>query len=319
MTREEFIEKARKVHGNKYDYSKVEYKNNREKVCIICPIHGEFMKSPYKHLNGQGCPRCSIEKMSNRFSDNINEFIKKAEKIHNNKYDYSKSIYKNTKTKICIICPKHGEFWQAPYSHLSGAGCNKCAKEKLSMLYRSNNEEFIRKSNIIHNFKYDYSKVEYINNHTPVIIICPIHGEFKQIPNSHLNGNGCPKCAEQKNISENRLYKFISSNTELNIIKQYKPKWLNKKSLDIFIKDLNVAIEHQGEQHFVPKAHFGGDKQFKIQKQRDIDKYNACKEHGVKLLYFSYDKNVPSDYIDKVYTDENELLEIINNLKNNSK
>ena len=118
-------------------------------------------------------------------------------------------------------------------------------------------------------------------------------------------------CAEQINISENRLYRFISNNIELNIVRQYKPKWLNKKSLDIFIKDLNIAIEYQGEQHFVPKEHFGGKETFETQKQRDIDKYNACKEHGIKLLYFSYDKNVPSDYIDKVYTDETTYNNII--------
>lgn len=100
---ENFIEKANKVHNHRYDYSKVNYINNREKVCIICPEHGEFWQGPYKHLTGQGCPKCGGTQKSN-----IDEFILKAKKVHGNKYDYSKVEYVNNKTKVCIICPEHG-------------------------------------------------------------------------------------------------------------------------------------------------------------------------------------------------------------------
>ena len=100
-----FIEKARKVHGNKYDYSKVEYHNNHEKVCIICPEHGEFWQTPKNHLKGCNCPKCSnVYKMSNE------EWIEKAREIHGDKYDYSKTHYISNKLKVKIICPKHGEF-----------------------------------------------------------------------------------------------------------------------------------------------------------------------------------------------------------------
>ena len=121
------------------------------------------------------------------------EFIEKAREVHGDKYDYSKVEYVNTHVKVCIICPKHGEFWQTPHDHLKSE-CKECYNEKRGDLSRSNAEEFIKKAKLIHGDKYDYSKVNYLNNRTNVIIICPIHGEFTQTPNTHLNGSGCYQC-----------------------------------------------------------------------------------------------------------------------------
>lgn len=124
LTTEGFIEKAKKLHDNKYDYSKAEYVNTNTKVCIICPEHGEFWQTPSNHLQGKGCPKC---KGKNKTTE---EFIEKANIIHNNKYDYSKVEYKSNRTKVCIICPEHGEFWQTPHEHLHGCGCPKCKNIK---------------------------------------------------------------------------------------------------------------------------------------------------------------------------------------------
>ena len=126
-TTEQFIEEAKKIHGNKFDYSKVDYKNANTKVCIICPEHGEFFQRPISHLRGDKCPSCSGNKKLTS-----EQFIKKSNEIHNNKFDYSKVDYKNHSTKVCIICPEHGEFWQTPNSHLSGKGCPKCGYIKIT-------------------------------------------------------------------------------------------------------------------------------------------------------------------------------------------
>lgn len=156
-TTSEFIEKARAVHGNKYDYSKVEYANNRTKVCIICPEHGEFWQSPDSHCNqGQGCPVCrrikakeSIRKVQGITNE---EFIERAKKIHGGKYDYSNVKYENTDTKVCIICPEHGEFWQSPHHHLNGSGCPECGKNDITemKLYESIKQKF---PDAIHTYK----------------------------------------------------------------------------------------------------------------------------------------------------------------------
>ena len=126
MNSKGFIEKAHKVHGNKYDYSKVNYINTKTLVSIICPEHGEFLQVPYSHLQGVGCPKCNGGVKMNQ-----EEFIQRANEIHNSFYDYNQVDYINAKTKIKIICPKHGEFYQIPYQHLKGQGCPKCKSSKM--------------------------------------------------------------------------------------------------------------------------------------------------------------------------------------------
>ena len=186
----EFIAKAKAVHGDKYDYSKVNYVDCNTKVTIICPSHGEFEQAPRTHLSGRGCPDCAKQRMTTE------EFIEKAKKVHGDKYDYSKVKYVNKDTKVTIICPTHGEFEQNPRSHLTGQGCPSCGGNK-----KLTTEEFVERARIVHGDKYDYSKVDYVNNNTKVTIICPTHGEFEQKPSGHLTGRGCPYCSGKKKLT----------------------------------------------------------------------------------------------------------------------
>ena len=202
LTTEEFIRRAKDIHGDKYDYSKVVYKGVDTQVTIICPIHGEFQQTPYHHLNRkQGCRKCVNELTSERFSSTTNEFIKKAHEIHGDKYDYSKVVYKKAIMPVTIICPIHGEFQQTPHDHLRYHGCPKCAHIQKIKSLSSTTEEFIKKAREVHGDKYEYSKTNYINANTKVCIICPEHGEFWQIPNSHISGSGCPKCVGKEQIT----------------------------------------------------------------------------------------------------------------------
>ena len=192
MTTEEFIARAKQVHGDKYDYSLVKYVNAHTKIKIICQVHGVFEQTPDGHLK-HGCSQCSGNAKMNTAL-----FIEKAKRVHGNKYDYSKVVYENTSTKVCIICPEHGEFWQKPNGHLNGAGCSKCSKNSKITF-----EDFIKKAKEIHGDKYDYSKVNYVNVTTKVCIICQEHGEFWQTPSQHLSGYGCKKCG-YKQVWEKR-------------------------------------------------------------------------------------------------------------------
>ena len=248
-TTEQFIKEAKIAHGNKYNYSKTQYVNAKTKVCIICPKHGEFWQYPNTHLNSKGCPKCSNERLWDNRKDKTTKdgFIQKAREIHGNKYDYSKIEYINTSTKVCIICPEHGEFWQTPSAHLSGQGCPKCGKHHLSILFRDTIDEFVKKANIIHNNRYDYSKVEYIRGNDKVCIICPEHGEFWQTPNNHLQGHGCPKCAVGKNTSseENEISEYIEGLIDDNIILNSRDI-ISPNELDIYVPSRNVAFEYDG-------------------------------------------------------------------------
>lgn len=148
-TREMFIEDANKVHDNIYDYSKIEYINNKTEVCIICKEHGEFWQRPDRHLQGQGCPICRYIKSASSNRKEVEEFINSAVDVHGDKYDYSKVKYINNKTKVCIICPKHGEFWQSPTHHINRhQGCPICDESHLERDIRlfliKENENFIQ-------------------------------------------------------------------------------------------------------------------------------------------------------------------------------
>ena len=305
LTFEKFIRKAKNVHGDKYDYSKVdlEHRNENGEVCIICPIHGEFWQKPSSHLYGFGCKKCGIEKRNNSQRKSTEQFIEEARKIHGDKYDYSKVEYKGAFVDVCIICKKHGEFWQTPDSHLHGHGCKFCLYDILKNCRRSNKDEFINKARKIHGNKYDYSKVEYINSDTAVTIICPEHGEFKQMPYNHLHGCSCPNCRNWK--LEEDITSFLEKN-EIKFERQKKFDWLGLQSLDVYIPNANIAIECQGLQHFKPINYFGGIKGYNNRKRLDEQKAKLCKENGVKLLYYS-DKQIE----DNIITDKEIILEEI--------
>lgn len=278
LTTEEFIEKATEIHGDKYDYSKVNYSGTENKVCIICHKHGEFNITPHHHLRGVGCPKCS-----GRYKT-TEEWIEEAKKVHGDRYDYLKSEYKNSTEKICIICPKHGEFWQRPCDHLNGYGCPKCRS------LRSNTEDFIKKAILVHGDRYYYNNVKYNGCRNDVEIICKKHGVFKQKPFKHLQGHGCPICnsshLEEKvcNVLKNKkiIFEYQCGKKTFN--------WLGLQTLDFYLPEYNVAIECQGEQHYEPidfagKGKEWAEKQFSENVKRDKTKKEKCEKNKIEILY----------------------------------
>lgn len=286
-----FIEKAKNIHGDKYDYSHVEYISYKEKVKIICPIHGEFFQSPSNHVHKtkpQGCRLCGVEKLRQDKKMSLKDFIAKANKLHNYKYDYSETIYGlNSKTPVTVICPIHGKFYPTPNNHIHSVrptGCSKCKLTTVGFKRSLKSDGFIDKARKIHGNKFNYDKVVYKNNTTPVIIICPIHGGFSQIPISHFKSpHGCPNCFKEsiRSLGEQSLFNFIENNGFASISNK-RPSWLkNKQSLapmelDIYIPELNLAIEYNG-------CRFHNDEL----KSNDyhLSKYRICLENNVTLLH----------------------------------
>jgi len=202
-TTAEFIADARKVHGDKYDYSKVVYEGVYKKVCIICPKHGEFLQTPDAHSNNQqGCPKCGIELYSERLRKSPEEFYRIAREVHGNRYDYSQVQYVDRSTPVCIVCAEHGPFLQAPDSHMKGAGCPVCAKDYRASLLRKTKEQFVEEARAVHGDKYDYSETDWVDSRTVIYVKCPIHGPFHLLPFDHLHGAGCAKCNRAKEFYE---------------------------------------------------------------------------------------------------------------------
>ena len=303
LTTEEFIRRAREIHGDKYDYSKTVYTGSNKSVIIICPVHGEFKMLAENHLRGEGCKKCHYDSLRL----NTEEFIRKARKIHGDKYDYSKTVYTGSNKSVIIICPVHGEFKIRASNHLRGIGCKNCSYDSL----RSNTEEFIRKAREIHGDKYDYSKTVYTGHRNEVAIICSIHGKFTMPARSHLAGNdGCPHCNESK-LETTISDQLVKSNISFQI--QQTWPWLvhlSKLRVDFYLPDYNIVIECQGLQHFEPVNHFGGEERFKRNIENDKLKLKLCNEHGIKVVYFS---NLSTStkcyqYPYKVYEDVSQLF-----------
>lgn len=183
LTQNDFISKASLIHNDKYDYSLVKYASGKDKISIICPTHGEFEQCAESHLRGVGCPKCS-----GNIPYTTEEYVKKAQETHNNKYDYSLVVYTRAFDKITIVCPTHGKFEQLAYAHLQGIGCKECGVENRVKQRTKTLDQFVEEATIVHGSKYDYSLVDYINSSTKVKIICPTHGVFEQSPGSHLMG-----------------------------------------------------------------------------------------------------------------------------------
>ena len=285
LTKDEFIEKSKKIHDKKYDYSLVNYINVKNKVKIICQKHGVFEQIPSSHLRGSGCSKCTGNNKKTVYI-----FIKNSKLIHKNKYDYSLVDYTNVKNKVKIICQKHGVFEQTPNKHLLGSGCQKCEwdNRKLSI------DNFLNKSKEIHENKYDYSLINYINSHTKVKIICQKHGLFEQIPNSHLNGSGCPKCKESK--GEKKIREYLTQN---NIIFESQKKFEKCKNkfclrFDFYIPTKNLCIEYNGKQHYKTNEHFGGEKSLIEVKRNDEIKKLFCEDNNVNFLIIKFNENVES-------------------------
>lgn len=194
--KDSFIEKATAKWLGFYDYSLVDYKSSRDKVTIICPSHGEFLQTPVTHMTSR-CPQCAIDGMRKKKTKTTSQFVIDAKIKHGDKYDYSRVIYINNKTKVEIVCNLHGGFLIAPGDHLKGQGCPECSYDKMRM----KTDEFISKSSVIHRFKFDYSLSECGSSSDTVKIICPHHGVFEQRASDHLSGYGCGYCSGTKKLS----------------------------------------------------------------------------------------------------------------------
>ena len=293
-TNESFKEKIKEtcpnitVIGN---YEEIQDKMNGNIQCK-CNICGHIWYPNIVALKrGQNCPECNKKIQHNLNVKSKEQFIEDARKIHGNKYDYSKVEYINGKTKVCIICPEHGEFWQLPQAHISGKeGCPKCANEFRGKLLRRTNEDFIKIANSVHNNKYKYDKCMYTTKRNKVTITCPIHGDFEQTAGNHIRGTGCPKCKQSKGEI---LVQSLLNKYKISHIYQYTlNKTINNRKVvvDFVCKhnDIKYIIEYNGIQHYEPVEFFGGEEVFKLQKIRDNKLKEACKKSNIIFIEIPY-------------------------------
>lgn len=295
VTTDEFIRKAKSVHGNLYDYSLTSYVLSSLPVKIKCnTCGGIFELTPTDHLMGRGCIECRKKHKSDVLSSNTEEFIKKATKIHGDKYGYDKVVYMNNYTPVLIYCDKHGFFKQTPQGHLSGKGCRKCGIITATTQQRLSQGEIIKRFREVHGDRYGYDKVDYQGYERPIIINCDRHGDFKQSPHNHLHGQGCPMC--KGSIGEEKINVFLKK-YNVGFIPQYRVPnedlfCINKSLyLDFYLPQRNIVIEFQGIQHYKDDKFFYSHKNgrnFECQQARDNSVRGYCKGHKIKLIEIPY-------------------------------
>lgn len=220
-----------------------------------------------------------------------NDFIENAKKIHGDKYNYHNTIYTSAKNHVIIECKIHGNFFQTPNDHLNKRGCKKCGDKRKNLNRILGNNKFIEASNLIHNHKYDYSLVNYINNRTNVSIICREHGIFNQLPDNHLKGCGCPQCFN-KSKAEKYIQKILIEN-QIEFNREFKFNscfGLSNKKLpfDFYLPKYKCCIEYDGEQHFNEFRFRNAKKSLESVKFRDSIKNKFCQENGINLIRVPY-------------------------------
>ena len=280
-TKEQFIIDAKKIHCEKKNYDKFVYNGIKIKSTITCKIHGDFIQQPDNHLQGKGCYECGREKTVQSVRKTSEEFIIRAKEIHNNRYGYENTNYHNAKEKVVITCREHGDFFQSPDSHLSGAGCPECWCDRISK------EEFVEQARLIHGDKYTYDSVDFLNKNVKVGITCKEHGIFEQLPTNHLKGNGCPHCVVSVGFTKEAfINKCINNIGTLYVIqcwnntesfikigitstsitkrepthKKYKYRILHKlETFPDVVWEIEHSIHKENKQHkYKPLIEFGG-------------------------------------------------------------
>lgn len=288
-SRDYYIARFKDTHGDRYDYSKFNYVSCYEKVTIICRIHGEFKQRTSNHIQGKGCQKCAA---CFRYST---EEIKDCFKIvHGDKYNYSKVEYVNESTKVCIICPKHGEFLQTAWKHKDGGNCPECAALSRAVKRKIPHEKILKRFKAAHGDRYDYSKADFVNMADKVEVVCKKHGSFWQAPITHKKGVGCPNCADENKhgftltkyakISEDKykgiayLYLIKCKNNDENFykigisVRGAKGRYNNKTTMPYdyeVLYDLPLSVKkawkHEREicrllkeWHYRPSIYFGG-------------------------------------------------------------
>lgn len=374
MTKEEFIEKAKKIHGDIYDYSLVDvYKNNRQKIKIKCKQCGIiFEQRVVNHLQGQGCKICGRKRANKSNSSTKEEFIEKSIKIHGDKFNYDLVEYINSKTKVKIKCNKcNSIFEQVPSMHLAGNGCSVCnpPHKKLTQeefvgrlskthpnlevlsqyngkdrkitvrckihdyIYETTPHRLVGGANCIHcyndrrgetikndinkikneinkihgdKYQYPYLEQEYKTNKSKITIICPKHGKFQQSYNKHVNQQqGCPSCSESHN--EKFIVEYLT-NKLIKFEREKKFSWLGNQSLDFYLSEYNIGLEIQGEFHFSDITINGNFIDSKKQIERDERKKRICEENGIDLLYLIPIKLINKIKVSNIYNISNIIV-----------
>lgn len=279
LTQEEWIAKARAVHGDRYGYELVEYRVKTEKVTIVCKEHGPFRQEARLHIKGQGCRFCGRLLAASKHNNTTESFVAQAVQVHGDRYDYSEVVYEKAKKKVTVRCGLHGDWEVTPTNHLSGFGCPACRNLKIAAERTADRDRFLVLARSVHGDRYCYNESLYTDRRSRLEIKCKTHGVFTQTPDQHYRGHGCTACSHSgPSKFETEIMEYVLTlcpdavGNDRTVIKP--------KELDVYVPSANLAIECNG-------VHFHSDRYKNKNDHRD--KMLATKAAGVRLIQVTDD------------------------------
>lgn len=296
---EEFIAKARLVHGERYDYSQVDYKHGNTKIQLGCARHGCYLQAPRAHLAGQDCPKCGRADAAEKRKVTEARFLARVRQVHGDKYKYLS--WSGREEPVLVECAVHGKFKMAHDLLIQGRGCPKCSFARIGKNARYTTAEFIELAIEQHGDKYDYSEVDYQTNDQPVTLFCPHHGRFDQRASSHLKGHGCPACNASK--GEIAVTNWLDDHDV-----SYLHQWTDHDCIavergarfDFYLPDHKVIVEYDGKQHHEALPNMCGSPQTPKQARAvlkkiqlsDSNKDAWAAKNNYQMIRIRYDESV---------------------------
>jgi very-short-patch-repair endonuclease len=343
LTTEEYINKAKLIWNNLYDYSQTIYSGSRKSISFICNVHGSTTISRAQiHIaskNPRGCKKCSVEKsIENRRKTKYSteELLQLCQEKYQEQYDYSETVFQGMNYDITVKCNIHNIYFTLKLnSHLrpeTQTGCSECGKDRFKQLCldrKITKEEVLKRAFTIWGNEYIYpDDIKFDNMHDKISVICRIHGPFSVTPQHHLHKtkpSGCPKCSQSK--GEKKISEYLEKN-HIVYVSQFKVNryiWditndymlgyddineignIKNKPFDFYLPDYDLMIEYDGEQHEQPVKYFGGVERFEKQQKIDATKTNYCLQNGIELLRISYrDFQNIENILEKILTKYNQ-------------
>ena len=304
LSYEKALSRFRNVHRDEYEYDESSYLDYTTKMRVKCSEHGYFKVTPHSHVSmGSGCRKCGVLRTAEKNRYSIEKILSQFHEVHGNQFEYDIDSYSGVAEKIRIKCLKHGWFEQTVSTHKMGAGCAECSYELIGDRTRVTKEIFIGRAIEEHGQKYDYSKVEWVDQYTEVLIGCDNkeHGYFLQVPRDHKRGSGCLRCNESR--GERSIFNWLQDNG-IEFIPQHTFPGLKDRALlrcDFYLPNENIVIEYNGRQHYRAIEVFGGESALKSTRRRDSIKQRFCEQNAIQFEVIRYDESPPDRLFEIVF------------------
>lgn len=286
---EDFVARSRQIHGDAFVYDAVDYVTMHDDVTLGCATCGQtFRQTPSNHIFGKnGCPRCRHSNLDQA------EFVRLCRLAHPSQlYDYSRTVFQGSQLPVTIVCSVPGEFAQTATRHLQGHGCAQCGYVTAADKMRITTAEFVRRAVGVHGDAYQYHDSVYTGSHEPITIQCPKHGPFSQAPANHVHGYGCPKCRRGSRGEALVASTLLALGVDFETQKSFPDlRLVRSLRFDFYMPSLNLLVEYDGKQHYMPIDCWGGEDAFRGQQVRDALKNDYADRHSIILLRIPYTSN----------------------------